>query len=135
MRRYSSLLLALAAVVSTGSAAIAQSTMTRTPLASPIELSGRSGGPQSSACGNINPSTGQRVQVTESFASLDFEVQSQGNYTLLIKGPGGFEECVFAHNYDGGVIKSPGLLNRGEYQVFVGDRNGESHPYTLSIRQ
>ena len=135
MRRSFSVLLALAAVVSTGSAAIAQPSTTRTPLSAPIELSGQTGGSQSSACGNINPSAGQRVQVTESFAALDFEVQSEGNYTLLIKGPGGFEECVFAHNYDGGVIKSPGLLNQGEYQVFVGDRNGESHPYTLSIRQ
>ena len=134
MRRYSSLLLALAAVVSTGSAAVAQS-IARTPLAAPVELSGQSGGNQASACGNINPSAGHTVRVTESFASLDFEVQSQGNYTLLIKGPGGFQECVFAHNYDGGVIKSPGLLNQGEYQVFVGDRNGERHPYTLSISQ
>ena len=135
MRRYSSFLLALAAVVSTSSAAIAQPSTTRTPLSTPVELSGQTGGSQSSACGNINPSAGQRVQVTESFAALDFEVQSKGNYTLLIRGPGGFEECVFAHNYDGGVIKSPGLLNQGEYRVFVGDRNGESHPYTLSIRQ
>ena len=133
MRRYSSILLALAAVVATGSAAVAQSA--RTPLAAPVELTGRTGGPQSSACGNINPSTPQTVRVTESFASLDFEVESQGNYTLLIKGPGGFQECVFAHNYDGGTIKSTGLLNQGMYEVFVGDRNGESHPYTLSISQ
>lgn len=134
MRRYSSLLLALAAVVSTGSAAVAQS-IARTPLAAPIEFSGQTGGSQSSTCGNINPSAGQTIRVTESFASLDFEVQSQGNYTLLIQGPDGFQECVFAHNYDDGAIKSPGLLNQGEYQVFVGDRNGENHPYTLSISQ
>lgn len=134
MRRYSSFLLALAAVFATGSAAVAQSAA-RTPLAAPVELTGRTGGSQASACGNINPSTAQTVRVTESFASLDFEVESQGNYTLLIKGPGGFQECVFAHNYDGGVIKAPGLLNQGVYQVFVGDRNGESHPYRLSISQ
>ena len=134
MRRFSSLLLALAAVVSTGSAAMAQSAA-RTPLAAPVEMTGQTGGSEASACGNINPSGAQRVQVTESFASLEFEVQSQGNYTLLIKGPGGFEECVFAHNYNNGAIKSPGLLNQGEYRVFVGDRDGESHPYTLSISQ
>ena len=134
MRHSSSLLLALAAVVSTGSAAMAQS-VASTPLSAPVQMSGQTGGSQTSACGNINPSGAQRVQVTESFASLDFEVESQGNYTLLIKGPGGFEECVFAHNYDGGVLKSPGLLNQGEYRVFVGDRDGASHPYTLSISQ
>lgn len=134
MRRFSSLLLALAAVLSAGSAAMAQ-TVASTPLSAPVEMSGQTGGTQASACGNIDPSGGQRVRVTESFAALDFEVESRGNYTLLIKGPGGFEECVFAHNYDGGVLKSPGLLNQGEYRVFVGDRDGERHPYTLSISQ
>lgn len=134
MQRFSPLLLSLIALLSIGSTAQAQS-IARTPLAAPLELTGRTGGAQSSACGNINLSAGQRVSVTESFASLTFEVQSQGDYTLLITGPNGFSECVFAHNYDGGVIQSPGLLNQGEYQVYVGDRRGESHPYTMSISQ
>ncbi|MEM9087844.1 MAG: hypothetical protein AAGC93_03775 [Cyanobacteria bacterium P01_F01_bin.53] len=109
--------------------------MARTPLAAPVEMSGQTGGTQSSACGNINPGSSQVISVTESFASLSFEVESQGDYTLLITGPGGFRECVFAHNYDGGVIQAPGLLNQGDYQVYVGDRSGESHPYTMSISQ
>lgn len=133
MRRFSPLLIALA-VLTIGSAAKAQS-VTRTPLSAPVELTGQSGGAESSTCGNINPATGQVVRITEPFASLDFKVQSQGDYTLLITGPSGFRECVFAHNYDGGVIQAPGLLNQGEYQVYVGDRRGESHPYTLSISQ
>lgn len=133
MRRFSPLLIALA-VLTIGSAAKAQS-VTRTPLSAPVELTGQSGGSESSTCGNINPAASQVVRITEPFASLDFKVQSQGDYTLLITGPGGFKECVFAHNYDGGVIQAPGLLNQGEYQVYVGDRRGESHPYTLSISQ
>ena len=134
MRRFTALLLATAATVLAGSAASAQS-VARTPLAAPIELTGVSGGRESSACGNIDRSTGQTVSVTETFASLSFEVESEGDYTLLITGPNGFRECVFAHNYDGGVIQAPGLLNQGQYRVFVGDRKGESHPYTLSITQ
>lgn len=140
MRRFSPLFLALVttlsigAVGATGSAAQAQSA-TRTPLTAPVELTGMSGGREASACGNINTAAGQVVQVTEAFASLNFKVQSTGDYTLLIKGPDGFSECVFAHNYDGGVIQSPGLLNQGSYQLYVGDRRGESHPYTLSITQ
>ncbi|MEL6604422.1 MAG: hypothetical protein AAFP20_14490 [Cyanobacteria bacterium J06614_10] len=126
--------LALAAVLSVGPAVQAQS-VTRTPLDSPLELTGQSGGRESSACGNIDRSAGQVIEVTESFASLSFEVESEGDYTLLITGPDGFRECVFAHNYDGGVIQAPGLLNQGEYKVFVGDRSGESHPYTMSITQ
>jgi hypothetical protein len=141
MQRFSPLFLALVTALSVGAvgslttAAQAQS-IARTPLSAPVQMTGVTGGPQQdSACGNIDTSAGQVVQVSESFASLSFEVQSAGDYTLLITGPDGFKECVFAHNYDGGVIKSPGLLNQGDYRVFVGDRQGESHPYTLSITQ
>jgi hypothetical protein len=140
MQRFSPLFLALVSALSFGAVnsagALAQAqTVARTPLAAPIEMTGVTGGAEASACGNINPATGVLVQVTEAFASLNFEVQSQGDYTLFITGPNGFKECVFAHNYDNGVIKSPGLLNRGDYQVYVGDRRGESHPYTLSVTQ
>ncbi len=134
MKRLSSILFALAAVLAVGTTAKADPAV-RTPLAAPIEVTGQTGGSESSTCGNINRATGQIVQVTEAFTALNFEVQSRGDYTLLITGPDGFKECVFAHNYDGGVIQAPGLLNRGEYRVFVGDRRGESHPYTISISQ
>ncbi len=141
MRHLSSLLFAtVAASVATlaagafGLAASAQASA-RTPLSAPIELTGTTGGRESSVCGNIDTAAGQRIDVTEAFAALNFTVQSQGDYTLFITGPDGFRECVFAHNYDGGVIQAPGLLNQGEYQMFVGDRKGQSHPYTLSITQ
>lgn len=134
MKRLSSIFLALAAVLAVGTTAKADPSV-RTPLAAPIEVTGQTGGSESSTCGNINRAAGQVVQVTEAFTALNFEVQSQGDYTLLITGPDGFKECVFAHNYDGGVIQAPGLLNRGEYRIFVGDRRGESHPYTISISQ
>ncbi len=139
MQRFSPLLLSLVtalslgAVNSVGTLAQAQSTV-RTPLAEPVQLTGMSGGPQANdTCGNIDPAAGQIVQVTEAFASLNFEVQSAGDYTLLITGPNGFQECVFAPN--GSAIKSPGLLNQGDYRVYVGDRQGQSNPYTLSITQ
>ncbi|MEO1621655.1 MAG: hypothetical protein AAFU53_11570 [Cyanobacteria bacterium J06632_3] len=139
-----SLFCTFAAIISVGTTANAQSastqtasnaSMTITPLSAPVEITGRTGGRESSACGNIDTNTSQTIRVTESFASLSFEVQSEGDYTLLITGPDGFRECVFAHNYDGGVIQAPGLLNRGLYEVHVGDRKGESHPYTMSITQ
>ncbi|MEL6813852.1 MAG: hypothetical protein AAFP03_03445 [Cyanobacteria bacterium J06598_3] len=134
MSRFSPFLIALAAVLSLPTVASAQ-VVARTPLAAPVQMQGQTGGPESSSCGNIDRSGGQRVRVTEAFASLSFEVESEGDYTLFITGPGGFSECVFAHNYDGGVIQAPGLLNQGEYRVFIGDRSGESNPYTLSISQ
>jgi len=134
MQRFTALFLIAAASLSVGAPVSAQS-LSRTPLAAPLEMTGVSGGAENSACGNIDRSAGQTVNVTEAFASLSFEVQSAGDYTLFITGPDGFQECVFAHNYDGGVIQAPGLLNQGQYKVYVGDRTGESHPYTMSITQ
>ncbi|MGB3672317.1 MAG: hypothetical protein WA984_19540 [Phormidesmis sp.] len=126
-------LLPLVTLFAIGSAAQAQTIST--PLGEPLEVTGQTGGSDSSACGNISRSDGQTIRVTEPFASLSFEVESEGDYTLLITGPNGFRECVFANNYDGGVIQAPGLLDQGQYQIFVGDRSGERHPYTLSISQ
>ncbi|MGB7085231.1 MAG: hypothetical protein WBD47_06730, partial [Phormidesmis sp.] len=84
MNRLSPLLFALAAALSIGSAAEAQPTTTRTPLTAPVELTGQTGGSQSSACGNINPEGGQIVSVSETFSALNFTVKSEGDYTLLI---------------------------------------------------
>ncbi len=139
MKRFSSAFLALSAaltlVPAAGLAAQAQQIAATTPIAAPIARTGQSGGAESSTCGNINSAASQVVRVSEPFAALNFEVQSQGDYTLLITGPDGFKECVFAHNYDGGIIQAPGLLTQGEYRLYVGDRRGESYPYTLSISQ
>ena len=132
--RLSPIFLALAATLSMGSVARAQE-VARTPLSSPLELTGQTGGSEASACGNINPRANQTIRVTEAFTSLSFQVESEGDFTLLITGPDGFRECVLASNHNGGGIEAPGLLTQGEYQVFVGDRKGESHPYTLSISQ
>ncbi|MEL7067332.1 MAG: hypothetical protein AAGN15_01615 [Cyanobacteria bacterium J06581_3] len=131
--RLSPILLSFASVLAMGTAAQAQ--IARTPLAEPVEITGRTGGNDASACGAINLDQSQTIRVSESFASLSFEVKSEGDYTLFITGENGFSECVFAHNYDGGVIQAPGLLDRGTYQVYVGDRSGERHPYTLTISQ
>ena len=134
--RLSPLFFSLLTVLSIGTAGTAANAQTiSTPLAAPMEVTGQTGGNDRSACGNINRSQGQTIRITEPFASLSFEVKSQGDYTLLITGANGFRECVFAHNYDGGVIQAPGLLDQWVYRVFVGDRSGESHPYTLSITQ
>ncbi|MEM6448744.1 MAG: hypothetical protein AAF703_00350 [Cyanobacteria bacterium P01_D01_bin.105] len=135
MRCFTALFFAATAALSVSSAVSAQRPVAHTPLTGPLEMTGVSGGRESSVCGNIDRSAGQTISVTEMFASLSFAVEGEGDYTLLITGPNGFRECVFAHNYDGGVIQAPGLLNQGQYRVFIGDRKGESHPYTLSITQ
>jgi hypothetical protein len=114
---------------------IAPARSQETPLAAPLQVTGQSGGPQQSSCGYISAAPNQTIKVTEAFTSLNIQVQSTGDYTLFLTGPGGFSECVLAHDFDGGVIQSPGVLNQGTYQIYVGDRNGASHPFTLSISQ
>jgi hypothetical protein len=110
-------------------------TMAQTPLSSTVEVRGTSGGPQASSCGQIASSPNQRLQVTEPFASIDISVQSSGDYTLFIQGPNGFSECVLAHDFSDGTIESPGVLNQGTYEIYVGNRSGASQPFTLRIQQ
>ena len=107
----------------------------RTPLNDAIEVTGNSGGEQPSDCGFIASAPNYQLQITEPFASLNVEVASTGDYTLFITGPDNFSECVLAHDFDGGVIQAPGVLNEGFYDIYVGDRNGVSHPFTLLISQ
>jgi hypothetical protein len=109
--------------------------MAQTPFTQNLSVSGVTGGSQASSCGYIASSPSQTIQVTEAFTSLDITVQSTGDYTLLITGPNGFSECVMAHDFDGGVIQSPGLLNQGTYNIYVGDRSGAQNPFTLLITQ
>jgi hypothetical protein len=119
-----------------GFSAPAQSqTVAQTPFNQTMSISGTTGGSTASSCGYIASNPNQVIQVTEAFTSLDITVQSTGDYTLLITGPNGFSECVMAHDFDGGVIQSPGLLNQGTYQIYVGDRAGAQNPFTLSIAQ
>lgn len=107
----------------------------QTPLRSPIVISGTSGGNQSSQCGSIANAPNQTVRVTESFAPLRFRVESAGEPTLLITSAGGRNQCVMADSFSGGTIEVPGVWEQGTYSVYVGDRSGGRHSFTLTITQ
>jgi hypothetical protein len=125
--------LALVSVISAATAAFAG--VAASPLAGPIQVSGMSGGSQSSACGNLPAAPSQTLQVTESFASFDIALQGEGQITLFIQGPGGFSECRTTDRFSDGRITSPGLLNQGTYNIYVGNETAAQTPYTLSISQ
>lgn len=125
--------LALVSMMSAVSAAKAG--VTTTPLASPIQVSGMSGGSQGSACGNLPATPSQTLQVTETFASFEIALQGEGQLTLFIQGPGGFSECRTTARFSDGRITSPGLLNQGVYNIYVGNEAAAQTPYTLSISQ
>jgi hypothetical protein len=108
------------------------STPVQTPLASPITISGTSGGSESSQCGFI-PAEPNQVIVVDQPAPLRIKLQGQGQPTLWITGPS--NRCVMADAAANGTIEVPGVWAQGTYSVYVGDMAQGSHPFTLSITQ
>ncbi|MBW4687186.1 MAG: hypothetical protein KME40_19275 [Komarekiella atlantica HA4396-MV6] len=100
----------------------------------PLILNGQSGGSVKSNCGNITAAPNQVIQVTESLPYLRLTVESKGQPTLLIDGPGG-RFCVLADKYSGGKPELSGYWQPGKYLLFVGELSQQQHSYTLSISQ
>lgn len=100
----------------------------------PLVLSGTSGGTVSSNCGNIADTPNQIIQVTEPLPYLRLTVDSPGQPTLLIDGPGG-RFCVMADNYSGSKPELSGYWQPGEYSLRVGELSQRQYSYTLSISQ
>lgn len=101
-------------------------------LSNPITTQGQSGGNvNSNDCGFI-PSTPQEViNVTQRMNYLRVSVDSAGNNsTLLVDGPNG-RFCILADS--GSQPSLSGVWMPGEYKIYVGDQQGESHQYTLRL--
>ncbi|MDX2229384.1 MAG: hypothetical protein NW220_07085 [Leptolyngbyaceae cyanobacterium bins.349] len=130
---WSSIPIAIALAVTSVSPALAQA-ITISPASQPIQVSGRSGGPQkdSSCAGFVAPAPNHVVQVTED-TDLRFVLQGEGQLALLIRSSTGKSFCVPADSYSQGKVEIPGRWRKGTYSVFVGDRANESHAYTLQI--
>lgn len=101
----------------------------------PVVVRGTSGGEKSSDCGNIAATPNQVIEVPEPLPYVRFSVQSEGQPTLLIEGPGGRRFCVLADTEAGESPEVSGYWEAGKYSVYVGDRAQSQHPYTLSISQ
>ncbi len=89
------------------------------------------GGVNSNDCGFV-PSNPQKViQVTEKMNYLRLTLESQGGTpTLLIDGPDG-RFCILANSGDQPSLS--GVWMPGEYKIYVGDEQGQSHSYTLRL--
>lgn len=105
-------------------------------LIEPISLQGQSGGPVASDCGYISTQPSQQLQLTQEFAQssgyLRFVVEGAGDPTLLIEGPAG-RFCVLSDRAMNRGPEAVGYWLPGTYQIYVGDRQSQSHPYRLSI--
>lgn len=125
------------ATVLLGSSPAFSQTVAITPqfLPDPMELRGNSGGGQASSnCGNISAAPNHIVQLNADFPYLRFSLQGGGQPTLLIRLPNGSTSCISADTTSG-RINAPGYWEQGSYAIYVGDRSGGQHPYTLAITQ
>jgi len=102
----------------------------------PLEFKGTSGGAQTSKnCGMVGTAPNHVISLGANFNYLRFNLRSEGGQpTLLIQSPSG-SSCVQADSFSGGTIQAPGYWERGTYSIYVGDRAGGQHPYTLSVTQ
>ncbi len=125
-----------ALVVLLSSAGIARSqTIQITPnfQNDPLVVKGTSAGSQANkGCGLVGAAPNHVVTLNDNFSYLRFSVQSDGQPTLLIEGPNG-SSCVQADSFSGGTVQAPGFWEKGSYSLYIGDRTGGQHSYTLSI--
>lgn len=102
----------------------------------PLVLNGTSGGPiKTKDCGSIAQMPNQVVRVTD--AQIDYmriSVKAEGDPTLVVQGPGG-RFCVLADKTSGENPHISGFWPQGTYSIYVGDRSGSQHSYTLSLTQ
>ncbi|MTJ08594.1 hypothetical protein [Anabaena sp. UHCC 0204] len=99
----------------------------------PMNLTGQSGGVIKTDCGHIPTIPSQVIEVTESLPYLQLTVESEGQATLLIDGPGG-RFCVLSDDAENRP-KLSGYWTKGKYSVYVGELSRRNYNYTLSISQ
>lgn len=108
-------------------------------LAAPIDaqtIRGNSGGSVSSKnCGFIAATPSHTISLSERVDYMKMLVQADGGKpTLLVIGPKNEDSfCVLGDLSAGLNPEISGVWEPGTYRVYVGDRSGESHQFTLSI--
>ncbi|NEP12349.1 MAG: hypothetical protein F6K14_19505 [Symploca sp. SIO2C1] len=99
----------------------------------PMVLTGTSG---DSNCGKMAATASHVITLGDNFSYLRFTVDSQGGQPiLLIKGSNGSSSCVQSDEFSGNTITDSGYWNAGTYSLYIGDRTGAQHNYSLSITQ
>jgi hypothetical protein len=97
-------------------------------------LEGTSSGPiQDKICaGYIATAANHRVKVDRA-SNLSFTLEGANDATLLIIGSNDQRFCVQADATSKGKISIPGRWSTGNYEIFVGSRNGTKANYKLTI--
>ncbi|MCC5896415.1 MAG: hypothetical protein JJU32_00670 [Phormidium sp. BM_Day4_Bin.17] len=94
-------------------------------------LEGNSGGSSSSQdCGYTAAAANHEITLRQDFSYLRLEVEAEGSPTLLVIGPdSGDRFCARS------LPQQSGYWQAGTYRIYVGDRQGNSQPYRLSISE
>lgn len=102
-----------------------------TPGFEEMVLEGNSGGSSNSQdCGYTAAVPNHELTLTEDFSYLRLDVLGDANPTLLVIGPDrGDRFCARS------LPQQSGYWQAGTYEIYVGDLNGESAPYQLSISE
>ena len=99
----------------------------------PLQLSGTSEGSVDKPCDKLGTTPQHIIELTENFDYLRFSLQTDGQPTLVIQRQGQNKQCIPGSS--GQMIEYPGYWEQGLYNIYIIDRTGNQHPYTLSITQ
>ena len=97
---------------------------------------GKTGGSvDSKNCGFVGNKPSHTMTVAQRMDYMKMFVEAQGGQpTLLIVGPKRDDSfCVLGDASSGLNPEISGVWEPGNYQVYVGDREGGQHPFTLRI--
>ena len=99
-------------------------------------IKGQSGGSiDSQGCGFIASSPNYEMNLDKRLDYMRLTVMSAGGQpTLLVLGPNsGDSFCVLGDEISGLKPEISGVWESGNYQIFIGDRLGGRHQFTLDI--
>ncbi len=100
------------------------------------EIKGQTGGNVNSGdCGYIASQPNHVINLTQAVYSLEIRLEAtQGNPSLLILGPGSNDRfCILGEQNMNKSPRMSGVWDAGKYSIYVGDIQGNQHPFTLRI--
>ena len=99
-------------------------------------IQGRSGGSNDTrGCGFVSSNPIYEMNLETRIDYMRFTVKANGGQpTLLVIGPNsGDSFCVLGDRLSGLKPEISGVWEAGYYQIYVGDRTGSRHQFTLNI--
>lgn len=129
--------ISLIGLAHSGSKVVDPITNSQTNLLAQV-IQGSSGGPVNSGnCGFIANSPNYTLNLSQRVDYMRITVQAVGGQpTLLVVGPQPNDSfCVLGDRGSGLQPEISGVWEPGNYRIFIGDRTGTRHQFTLNISQ